>query len=294
MSPTATTMSPAVLSWSPYLLYSAVRFRSFSRTLASASSFAAPRRPPRSSRALSVRASSASDPPLEVGVRDSTTVPDRLGDCPFSQRALVTLEEKHLPYDMKPIDLANKPEWFLEISSEGKVPVVKLDAKLVADSDIITQSLEEKYPDPPLATPPEKASVGSKIFSTFIGFLKSKDPNDGREQALLNELTSFDDHLNKNLQDSHNVSSKPLWSHLEKFSLMLQYGVTFAFVEASSAMAVTGENIEEDFMTTLISGGIVATLYVFVFPIDVMGTVCQLQKISKGSNNEVSLVHSKR
>jgi hypothetical protein len=40
---------------------------------------------------------------------------------------------------------------------------------------------------------------GSKIFSTFIGFLKSKDPSDGTEEALLNELTSFDSHLKDNV-----------------------------------------------------------------------------------------------
>lgn len=48
---------------------------------------------------------------------------------------------------------------FLKINAEGKVPVVKLDEKWVPDSDVIAQSLEEKYPDPPLRTPPEKASV---------------------------------------------------------------------------------------------------------------------------------------
>lgn len=48
---------------------------------------------------------------------------------------------------------------FLQISPEGKVPVAKLDEKWVPDSDVITQSLEEKYPDPALVTPPEKASV---------------------------------------------------------------------------------------------------------------------------------------
>lgn len=48
---------------------------------------------------------------------------------------------------------------FLKISPEGKVPVIKLDEKWLPDSDVITQSLEEKYPDPPLRTPPEKASV---------------------------------------------------------------------------------------------------------------------------------------
>lgn len=40
---------------------------------------------------------------------------------------------------------------------------------------------------------------GSKIFSTFIGFLKSKDPNDGTEQALLSELSSLNDYLKDNV-----------------------------------------------------------------------------------------------
>ncbi|KAH9675498.1 glutathione S-transferase DHAR3 [Citrus sinensis] len=136
--------------------------------------------------------------PLEVCVKASSASPNRLGDCPFCQRVLLTIEEKHLPYDMKLVDLGNKPEWFLKISPEGKVPVIKLDEKWLPDSDVITQSLEEKYPDPPLRTPPEKASVGSKIFSMFIGFLKSKDPSDGSEQALLNELNSFNDYIKEN------------------------------------------------------------------------------------------------
>ncbi|ONK76987.1 uncharacterized protein A4U43_C02F1950 [Asparagus officinalis] len=39
---------------------------------------------------------------------------------------------------------------------------------------------------------------GSKIFSSFIKFLKSKDPNDGSEQALVDELSSLDQHLKDN------------------------------------------------------------------------------------------------
>ncbi|KAF0901711.1 hypothetical protein E2562_006189 [Oryza meyeriana var. granulata] len=140
----------------------------------------------------------ASAKPLEVCAKASVTVPGRLGDCPFTQRVLLTIEEKHLPYDIKLVDLANKPDWFLKISPEGKVPIVKLEEQWVADSDVITQAIEEKYPEPSLATPPEKASIGSKIFSTFIGFLKSKDPNDGTEQTLLSELTSFDSYLKDN------------------------------------------------------------------------------------------------
>ncbi|CAD5189049.1 unnamed protein product, partial [Musa acuminata subsp. malaccensis] len=185
MSAATATIAPAAfLSRSSSLLAStaAVRLRSSRRCF----------------RVLPVRASSPSEPPFEVCVKASITVPNRLGDCPFSQRVLLTLEEKRLSYDMKLVDLGNKPEWFLQISPEGKVPVIKLDEKWIADSDIITKSLEEKYPVPSLETPPEKASAGSKIFSTFIGFLKSKDPNDGTEQALLDELTSFNEYLKDN------------------------------------------------------------------------------------------------
>uniref|UniRef100_A0A0D6R113 GST N-terminal domain-containing protein n=1 Tax=Araucaria cunninghamii TaxID=56994 RepID=A0A0D6R113_ARACU len=135
---------------------------------------------------------------LVVCVKSAAGAPDKPGDCPFCQRVLLTLEEKHVPYDTKLVNLSDKPEWFLQISPEGKVPVIKIDDKWVPDSDVITQILEEKYPEPSLATPLEKASVGSKIFSTFIGFLKSHDINDGSEQALLNELCALDEHLKAN------------------------------------------------------------------------------------------------
>ncbi|XP_028072192.1 uncharacterized protein LOC114274471 isoform X1 [Camellia sinensis] len=162
-------------------------------------------------RSLTVSSSSVSDP-LEVCVKASLTTPNRLGDCPFTQRVLLTLEEKHLPYDLKLVDFSKKPEWFLKVSPEGKVPVIKIDEKWIADSDVITQALEEKFPNPPLGTPPEKASVGSKIFSTFIGFLKSKDPNDGTEQALLSELVAFNDYLKENgpFVDGKRVSAADL------------------------------------------------------------------------------------
>ncbi|GLT88964.1 hypothetical protein SLE2022_069700 [Rubroshorea leprosula] len=132
---------------------------------------------------------------LEVCVKAAVGAPDVLGDCPFSHRVLLTLEEKKIPYKMHLINVSDKPQWFLEISPEGKVPVVKFDDKWVPDSDVIVGILEEKYPEPSLVTPPEFASVGSKIFGAFVKFVKSKEPNDGSEQALLDELKALDDHL---------------------------------------------------------------------------------------------------
>ncbi|GMP68688.1 hypothetical protein CsSME_00028227 [Camellia sinensis var. sinensis] len=41
----------------------------------------------------------------------------------------------------------------------------------------------------------DHSTSGSKIFPSFIKFLKSKDPSDGSEQALLDELKALDEHL---------------------------------------------------------------------------------------------------
>ncbi|CAG7893585.1 unnamed protein product [Brassica rapa] len=132
---------------------------------------------------------------LEICVKGAVGAPDVLGDCPFSQRVLLTLEEKKLPYKIHLANVSGKPQWFLDISPEGKVPVMKLDGKWVADSDVIVGILEEKYPEPSLKTPPEFASVGSKIFGSFVTFLTSKDPNDGSDKALVNELEALENHL---------------------------------------------------------------------------------------------------
>lgn len=45
------------------------------------------------------------------------------------------------------------------MNPEGKVPSIKFDDKWISDSDVIVGIIEEKYPEPSLATPPEFASV---------------------------------------------------------------------------------------------------------------------------------------
>ncbi|KAJ3680838.1 hypothetical protein LUZ60_015327 [Juncus effusus] len=138
----------------------------------------------------------ATESSVEVCVKAAAGRPDLLGDCPFCQRVLLTLEEKNVKYEMKLIDLSNKPDWFMKISPEGKVPVLKYDdGSWHADSDVIAQYLEEKFPNPSLVTPPDFSSVGSKIFPSFVKFLKSKDSNDGSEQALIDELNALNEHL---------------------------------------------------------------------------------------------------
>lgn len=48
---------------------------------------------------------------------------------------------------------------FLDANPEGKVPVIKDGGKFVADSDVIAELLEEKFPEPSLKTPEDKSNV---------------------------------------------------------------------------------------------------------------------------------------
>ncbi|XP_047337280.1 glutathione S-transferase DHAR2-like [Impatiens glandulifera] len=132
---------------------------------------------------------------LEVCVKAAVGAPNVLGDCPFSQRVLLTLVEKKVPYKLHLVNISNKPKWFLKVNPNGKVPLIKWGNKWIADSDVIVGILEKKYPYPSLTYRPDFASVGSKIFSSFTTFLISKNSSDGSEKVLLNELKALNEHL---------------------------------------------------------------------------------------------------
>jgi len=84
--------------------------------------------------------------------------------CPYVQRAIITLNEKHASYALMYVDLAAKPDWFLSISPLGKVPVLKVERTAKPDaaifeSMVIVEFAEETVPGPKLHPddPVEKA-----------------------------------------------------------------------------------------------------------------------------------------
>lgn len=63
--------------------------------------------------------------------------------CPFVQRAVITLNQKNVEHEVTFIDLADPPDWFLEISPLGKVPVLKVDDEILFESAVINEYLDE-------------------------------------------------------------------------------------------------------------------------------------------------------
>lgn len=102
--------------------------------------------------------------------------------CPYVQRAVILLEEKNARYTRKDIDLANKPDWFLELSPLGKTPVLLVNDIPLFESTVICEYLEETLA-PPLHPSNlfEKArqrswmEFGAAVLNAIAGFYSAQN-----------------------------------------------------------------------------------------------------------------------
>lgn len=66
--------------------------------------------------------------------------------CPFVQRVTAALEAKNIPYEIEYISLKDKPQWFLDISPNGQVPLLLTENNTALfESDAIIEYIDEEY-----------------------------------------------------------------------------------------------------------------------------------------------------
>lgn len=70
--------------------------------------------------------------------------------CPYCARVRIALAEKGVEHEVVAIDLSDRPAWLYEKNPLGKVPVIEEDAFVLAESAVIMEYLDERYPEPPL------------------------------------------------------------------------------------------------------------------------------------------------
>ncbi|WP_223670085.1 glutathione S-transferase family protein [Kangiella shandongensis] len=90
--------------------------------------------------------------------------------CPFVQRAVITLLHKKIDYTIEYIDLQKKPDWFLDISPLGKVPLLRVKDRVLFESAVINEYLDETHGAPMLSQDPlDKAEQRAWIeFSSSL------------------------------------------------------------------------------------------------------------------------------
>ncbi len=102
--------------------------------------------------------------------------------CPYVQRAVISLQEKNVPFERIYIDLANKPDWFLKISPLGRVPVLRVGETAVFESSVILEYIEDTqgsplHPEDPLLRAEHRSwmEFGSSVLNDIGGFYSAKD-----------------------------------------------------------------------------------------------------------------------
>ena len=111
--------------------------------------------------------------------------------CPFVQRVTALLEAKEVPYDIEYISLDNKPDWFLEASPHGQVPILWTDdGRVLFESDAIVEYVEEVTPSPlfpndPVARAQDRAwaYLASKNYLVQCSAQRSPDAGTLDERA---------------------------------------------------------------------------------------------------------------
>jgi glutathione S-transferase len=86
--------------------------------------------------------------------------------CPYCARTRIVLAEKGIEYETVEIDLDDRPAWIYEKNPLGRVPVLEEDTFVLAESAVIDEYLDERFPDPPLwpADPAERALGRMLVF----------------------------------------------------------------------------------------------------------------------------------
>lgn len=102
--------------------------------------------------------------------------------CPYVQRVAIVMTEKGIVHRRRDVDLANKPQWFLEISPLGKTPVLDVGGRALFESAVICEYLEEAYPyalhpKDPLERAQHRSwmEFSSSILNNIAGFYSAPD-----------------------------------------------------------------------------------------------------------------------
>lgn len=138
--------------------------------------------------------------------------------CPYVQRSVITLSEKHVDFVRTEISLKDKPSWFLQKSPTGKTPMLIVDSETILfESAVICEYIDETtqgslLPSRPLDKARHRSWIqfGSQLLNEISRLYSAKSQPEF-EQSLT--------HLNNDFSHMDAVIQLPFFSG-EDFSLV--------------------------------------------------------------------------
>ncbi|WP_041682783.1 glutathione S-transferase N-terminal domain-containing protein [Pusillimonas sp. T7-7] len=112
--------------------------------------------------------------------------------CPFSQRCRFVLFEKGMDFEIRDIDLYNKPEDIAVMNPYGQVPILVERDLVLYESNIINEYIDERFPHPQLmpADPVMRARTRLFLYNfekelfVHVSALEDRSSTDTKAQDL--------------------------------------------------------------------------------------------------------------
>ena len=122
--------------------------------------------------------------------------------CPFSHRCRFVLFEKGMDFEIKDVDIFNKPEDLAVMNPYNQVPVLVERDLILHESNIINEYIDERFPHPQLmpGDPVDRARVRlfllnfEKELFVHVSALESR-ASKGNEKALEKSRAHIRDRL---------------------------------------------------------------------------------------------------
>lgn len=119
--------------------------------------------------------------------------------CPYCARVRIAVAEKGIEYETVEVDLDDRPAWIYEKNPLGRVPVLEEDTFVLAESAVIDEYLDDRYPEPPLwpADPAERALGRMLVFRfdelsrPYYALRRGEDGAADRLDVALGELDAL-------------------------------------------------------------------------------------------------------
>jgi len=129
------------------------------------------------------------------------------------------MRAKNVEFEVTYLERGNKPDWFLEISPHGKVPVLKVDDEVLFESNAIAEYLDEVveprlHPEDPVDRARHRAWTDfTPDFSRALGkfnYAKTEEAQADALEALPKTLAKLEEALSKRDNDGPYFSGAEL------------------------------------------------------------------------------------
>jgi RNA polymerase-associated protein len=126
--------------------------------------------------------------------------------CPFSQRCRFVLFEKGMDFEIRDVDLFNKPEDLSVMNPYGQVPVLVERDLVLYESNIINEYIDERFPHPQLMPADPVQRARARLF--LLNF----------ERELFVHVASLENDKGRTAFERHDKARKEIGDRLTQLA----------------------------------------------------------------------------